>query len=205
MPKAILLSQCPGTVRWWAVAVSAGSVVVDTGERTHVLRHDHHRYSIVGPQGVQQLTIPLAASTTGGPLADVRLSEHGRWRHVHFGALYSAYGRTPYFEHAAPELERIITGSQTSLLEFTRQVHDFVIDFMQLPVSIDYAVPEAAGEAADLRPATAGKRSDTLPVADVAYYQIWQHRHGFHPRLSIFDLLMHEGPQGLLTLLKMAR
>ena len=45
---------------------------------------------------------------------------------------------------------------------------------------------------------------DTLPLTDVPYYQVWADRHGFVPRLSILDLLMNEGREGIFTLLRMA-
>ena len=55
----------------------------------------------------------------------------------------------------------------------------------------------------DLRPALAGKGHDRLDIDDVPYYQLWASP--FEPGLSILDLLMNEGPAGLLTLRRMAR
>lgn len=181
-------------IGWWAAALQAGHVVIDTAERRLPLRHGHHRYSVCGPNGAQQLTIPLVASTRtiDTPLSDVLISEHAHWRRVHWGALYSAYGRTPYFDHAAPALEPIFNGHQTHLLDFNRQMQQVVTDFMQLPIAFDY------------HPL---KRSESIevPVAirDVRYYQVWQSRHGFIPGLSILDLMMNEGPEGIFTLMRM--
>ena len=57
----------------------------------------------------------------------------------------------------------------------------------------------------DLRGKIDGKRGDDLPIADVPYYQVWADRHGFVPRLSILDLLMHEGRAGIFTLANMVK
>ena len=54
-----------------------------------------------------------------------RLSEHGKWRREHLGAWQAAYGRTPYYEHLMPLLERIYAESEReelTLEEFNRRL-----------------------------------------------------------------------------------
>ena len=221
--------MCPGSVRYWAVALAAGTVYVDPEERHLPLRHSHHRYAIEGPNGVQQLTVPLVGEThnMATPMREVRISEHGNWRRLHWGALYSAYGRTPYFDHIAPDLETIIVdGHQTHLLELNMQLQQLIVEFMDLPihfVSASSPTPASpptplrgergewgergasATNVVDLRGKIDMKRPDKLPIIDVPYYQVWADRYGFVPRLSILDLLMNEGREGIFTLLDMAR
>ena len=90
-------SMCAASVRCYAAALKAGTLLVDLDERHLPLRHSHHRYRIDGPNGVQTLTVPLVGSTNNmmTPLRDVLISEHGDWRRLHWGALYSAYGVRP--------------------------------------------------------------------------------------------------------------
>ena len=207
--------MCPGSVRYWAAALAAGTVYVDPEERHLPLRHSHHRYAIEGPNGVQLLTVPLVGETHNmtTPLCDVRISEHGNWRHLHWGALYSSYGRTPYFDHIAPDLEAIIVnGHQTHLLELNTQLQQLVVEFMDLPIDFVTASPPtplqrergaSATDVIDLRGKIDMKRPDELPIVDVPYYQVWADRHGFVPRLSMLDLLMNEGREGIFTLQKM--
>lgn len=207
--------MCPGSVRYWAAALAAGTVYVDPEERHLPLRHSHHRYAIEGPNGVQLLTVPLVGETHNmtTPLCDVRISEHGNWRHLHWGALYSSYGRTPYFDHIAPDLEAIIVnGHQTHLLELNTQLQQLIVEFMDLPIDFVTASPPtplqrgrgaSATDVVDLRGKIDMKRSDKLPIIDVPYYQVWADRFGFVPRLSILDLLMNEGREGIFTLQKM--
>lgn len=203
--KAIITgSMCTGSVRYWAAALAAGTVHIDTDERHLPLRHSHHRYCIDGPNGVQRLTVPLVAEThnMATPMSQVRISEHGNWRRLHWGALYSAYGRTPYFDHIAPELEPIILGHQTHLLELNTALQALIIDFMDLPIHfITGGAPSA--DTHDLRGVIGTKQPDRLPIADTPYHQIWAHRHGFVPRLSVLDLLMNHGREGILTLHRM--
>ena len=201
-------SMCPGSVRYWAAALAAGTVYIDPEERHLPLRHSHHRYAIEGPNGVQQLTVPLVGETHNmvTPMREVRISEHGNWRRLHWGALYSAYGRTPYFDHIAPDLEAIIVdGHQTHLLELNTQLQQLIVEFMDLPIHFGaQSTHQDLFNFIDLRGKIDMKRPDTLPIADVPYYQVWADRHGFVPRLSILDLLMNEGREGIFTLLRMA-
>ena len=194
--RAIIIgSMAAGSVRCFAAMTNAGKVYVDRSETRLPLRHSHHRYTIDGPNGAQRLTIALQSAThlMHTPMHAVRISEHGNWRHLHWGALYSAYGKSPYFDYIAPELHAIIHGGQTSLLDFNTQLQTLIIDFLDLPIEVVTTdiTPEIAAEAIDLRGKIGGKRPDTLPIATVPYHQMWAARHGFLPNLSTPDPLLN--------------
>ena len=202
----VMGSMCAASVRCYAVALKAGSLLIDLDERRLPLRHSHHRYRIDGPNGVQTLTVPLVGSTNNmmTPLRDVLISEHGDWRRLHWGALFSAYGRSPYFDYVADDLSRVIHGTQRYLHEFNAQLHQVVVDFMDLPISTSYEVGDSAAEnVTDLRGRIAMKKPDTLPIANVPYYQMWKGADGFRPDLSILDLMMNMGREGIFTLMAM--
>ena len=208
-------SMCAGDVRCYAAMVKAGEVVIDATERHLPLRHSHHRYVIDAPNGPVKLTVPLVGSTNAMPvmMRDVLVSEHGNWRHLHWGALFSSYGKSPFFDFIADDLHHIIIeGSKQRLLDFNMELHQLIVDFMDLPITTHVVSDEgeiadlAARDTLDLRGKIGGKRADTLPIDDVPYYQMWANRRDtFHPRLSILDLLMNEGREGIFTLLKMMK
>ena len=212
----VIGSMCAGSVRCYAaMLINGGEVVIDATESRLPLRHSHHRYLIDAPNGVVKLTVPLEGDSNAMPviMKDVRLSEHGNWRHLHWGALYSSYGKSPFFDYIADDLHRIIAdGAQERLLDFNMQLHNLIVDFMDLPITTRVAVSEQdvaealQRDSLDLRGKIGGKRGDKIPIADVPYYQLWsQRREGFTPNLSILDLLMNEGREGLMTLLEMGK
>ncbi len=190
-------------------------MVIDATECHLPLRYSHHRYVIDAPNGPVKITVPLVGSTNAMPvmMRDVLISEHGNWRHLHWGALFSSYGKSPFFDFIADDLHRIIVEErQRRLLDLNMALHQLIVEFMDLPISTsvmsddDEIAALIAGGAIDLRRKIGGKRADTLPIADVPYYQMWSNRNGtFLPRLSILDLLMNEGREGIFTLLKMAK
>ena len=141
------------------------------------------------------------------PLRDVLISEHGDWRRLHWGALFSAYGRSPYFDYVADDLSRVIHGSQRYLHEFNMQLHEVIVEFMDLPLTTRYLDEDEPldGTETDLRGRIAMKKPDTLTIDNVPYYQMWKNQADFKPDLSILDLMMNLGREAVLTLLDMTR
>jgi len=209
-PTAVITgSMCAASVRCYAAALRAGTLLIDIDEVRLPLRHSHHRYRVDGTGGVQTLTVPLTGPTNNmaTPLSEVRLSEHGDWRRLHWGALYSAYGRSPYFDYVADDLHRVIVeGRQQGLHEFNSQLHQVIVEFMDLPlVTRELQRGEATQGMLDLRGRIAMKRPDNLAIATVPYYQMWASHHGFQPDLSILDLMMNMGREGIVVLMQMSR
>lgn len=202
-------SMCAATVRCYAAAIQAGTLLIDLDERRLPLRHSHHRYRIDGPNGIQTLTVPLVGSTNNmlTPLNSVLISEHGDWRRLHWGALFSAYGRSPYFDYVADDLSRVIHGQQRYLHEFNRQLHEVIVDFMDLPLTTHYykSANDIPDNTTDLRGRIGMKKADTLPIAQVPYYQMWNGDGAFKADLSILDLMMNMGREGIFTLLEMGK
>lgn len=64
-----------------------------------------NRCLIATANGVQALTVPIERYDGAKcPMRDIRISDHGNWRHLHWQALVSAYGETPFFEYYADDI-----------------------------------------------------------------------------------------------------
>lgn len=65
------------------------------------------------------LTIPIEGGAKQLKRRDSlpTLSEHGKWRREHLGAINAAYGRTPYYEHLMPEISAAYENSEGISLE----------------------------------------------------------------------------------------
>lgn len=186
-----------GPVGWYA-AVAKGQAAVDGGDR-YRRQTERNRCLIATANGVQQLTVPVTPpSRRPGecPTRDVRISDHGNWRHQHWQALQSAYGMSPFFDYYADDLRPL----------FERR-HEWLYD---LDMETAYTVSRLLGiPATDLRETDTARREsspavqcDALPQCQGEYYQTFRRRHGFIPNLSILDLLCNEGPAGILYLRK---
>lgn len=153
-------------------------------------RRDLNRCKILGANGLQTLSVPIDG---GGrnlrlPYKQIGVSEHGSWRRVHWGAIFSAYGRTPYFEHYEHLLSPIWAKPWISLAELNRAIHDVVVSII--------LTPEMESQL----------RKDISQACRVAtdysdYWQINRVKDGFVSDLSIMDLLFSLGPQAIFHLL----
>ena len=64
-----------------------------------------NRCLIATANGVQALTVPIERYEGAKcPMRDIRVSDHGEWRHLHWNAIVSAYGESPFFDYYADDL-----------------------------------------------------------------------------------------------------
>lgn len=99
---------------------------------------DLTRTLIAGAHGQSplRLSVPIEGGSSvvkrGHP--DIwHLSDHGRWRRMHLGAIEAAYGSTPYFIHLFPLIEEIFEefSSLRLFTDFTARLHQATLDFIQ--------------------------------------------------------------------------
>jgi hypothetical protein len=184
-------------------------------DKVWVEQHDHYikqtyrnRCIIAGPSGKIDLMVPtVKPDTLKCPMRDIRISDHGNWRHLHLYALESAYGNTPYFEYYRDDFVPFYEKRYEFLMDFNEALQEMICGLIDMQPCIE-RTPEymSAGEGVlDLREVIHPKRDfavhdETFKV--VPYYQVFQSKLGFLPNLSIVDLLFNLGPESLLVLQK---
>ncbi|MBQ8866357.1 MAG: WbqC family protein [Bacteroidaceae bacterium] len=166
-----------------------------------------NRCIIATAQGPLPLTIPTESN--GGEkclMRDVRISDHGNWRHLHWNALEAAYRQSPFFEYYADDFRPFYERKITFLLDFNERLRELVCNLIgfepRVGLSTEYLHEVPAGDT-DLRTLIHPKRpcTEALPgYAPRPYYQVFKERHGFLPDLSIVDLLFNMGPESLLVI-----
>ena len=148
-----------------------------------------NRCRIDSSSGPLALSIPIVKTEGKTMMRDVRISDHGNWRHQHWIALESSYRQSPFFEYYADEFA-----------PFYEKKWDFLADFneelmMLLASLLDICKPVTRTTSYE------GDAFAQLPAFEVRpYYQMFASKHGFLPNLSIVDLLFNQGPEGLLWL-----
>ena len=167
-----------------------------------------NRCVIAAPDGPLALTIPtVKPDTEKCPLRDIRISDHGNWRHLHWNALCSAYNHTPYFEYYRDDFAPFYEQKPyTFLVDYNEVLLQLVCSLIdltpQLSRTTTYQTESPTG-VDDFRELIHPKRIaiEVDPMFHpVPYYQVFQDRLGFLPNLSIADLLFNMGPESLLVL-----
>ena len=184
----------------YAQLYAADTLVVDDVS-PFVKQTFRNRAVIATENGAQSLTIPVVHDGLKVAMRDVRISEHGNWRHQHWNAMVSAYRKSPFFEYYADDFAHFYEERDGFLLDFNLRLHAVVSELLGLERNVRLMSDEAAGGVVDLRRIAEPKALESVEgIALQPYYQVFAGRNGFLPALSIVDLLFNMGPEGLLVL-----
>ena len=181
--------------------------------KAYIERYDHYmkqtyrnRCVIASADGPLALTIPVEKSSEAKcAMKDIRVSEHGNWRHVHRNAFVAAYKQSPFFDYYADEFNAFFDRKYEFLYDFNMELTQWLCEQIDIqPELVPTTEYMDAGEGIlDLREAIHPKKS-AVDMASfycpVPYYQVFDSRNGFQPDLSIVDLLFNMGPESLLVL-----
>ena len=121
--KTILLSSTYfGPVQWYQ-KLNRHRCVIEQHDN-FVKQTYRNRCVIASANGPQTLTVPTERyDGLKCPMRDIRISDHGNWRHMHWQALVSAYGETPFFEYYADDLRPYFEERRwTYLLDFNLDI-----------------------------------------------------------------------------------
>ena len=198
--KVLAHSLYLAPVSLYAQLYAADTLVVDDVS-PFVKQTFRNRAVIATENGAQSLTIPVVHDGTKVAMRDVRISEHGNWRHQHWNAMVSAYRKSPFFEYYADDFAHFYEERDGFLLDFNLRLHAVVSELLGLERNVRLMSDEAVGGVVDLRRIAEPKALESVEgIALQPYYQVFAGRNGFLPALSIVDLLFNMGPEGLLVL-----
>ena len=179
----------------------------------YVEQHDHYvkqtyrnRCHIATADGVLALSIPTEKPATPKcEMKDIRISDHGNWRHLHWNALCSAYRHSPFFDYYEDDFRPFYEQRYTFLYDFNEALCDLVCRLIDIRPRIRRTTAYKqtfAPDEEDDRELIHPKRpyTDDPAFLPKPYYQVFSAKHGFLPNLSIADLLFNMGPESLLVL-----
>ena len=188
-------------------------------KRVWVEQYDHYekqtyrnRCIIDSPNGPLPLSLPVEKQTEGKYLMkDIRISDHNHWRRIHWQALSSSYLSSPFFEYYQDDFRPFYEQKWEFLVDFNEALVEKCCELIDLQPDMrrtqEYTADKGLSHEQlkpihDFRTAIHPKRGyegDTEFVA-VPYYQVFSHKHGFQPNLSIVDLIFNMGPESLIVL-----
>lgn len=197
--KEILLSTTYfGPVQWYQKLHRAEHVRIEQWE-SYQKQTFRNRCLIATTNGLQALTVPVERNAQC--IKDIRISDHGNWRHLHWNALQSAYGESPFFEYYQDDIRPFFDQRWDYLLDFNEAIREKVCELLDIRPSVSLTeeyIPEVTRDYRSvIRPKSPEADPDFEPKP---YYQVYQQKHGFLPNLSILDLLFNMGPESIFYL-----
>ena len=159
----------------------------------------NHCY-IDSPSGALTLTIPVVKTEGKTMMRDVRISDHGNWRHQHWVALESSYRQSPFFEYYADDFAPFYEKKWEFLADFNEELMALTASLLDIQKPISRTMAYEGQEVYEPNKPYEAHGSHGSHWAPRPYYQVFASRHGFLPDLSIVDLLFNLGPEGVLWL-----
>ena len=193
-----------GPVQWYQKLYRSDEVEIEQLESFQKQTY-RNRCLIATTNGVQALTVPIERGTS--PLIkDIRISDHGNWRHLHWNALQSAYGESPFFDYYQDDVRPFFEKRWTFLFDFNEEIRQKMCELIDIQPEVGYtkAYANHGDSPHDFRDFREGIRpKHPEPDADFVprpFYQVYQQKHGFLANLSILDLLFNMGPESIFYL-----
>ena len=201
MTTALLSTTYFGPVQWYQKLYRYQQVLIEHHE-TFVKQSYRNRCLIATAQGTQALTVPVVHENHDS-IDKIRISDHGNWRHLHWQAITSAYGDSPFLEYYEDELRPFFFERQWEyLIDFNDAICRKMCDFIDIHPHFSSTLYFLKnGDFIDYRSGIHPKHPDAdADFRPKPYYQVFSARHGFLPNLSILDLVLNMGPESFFFL-----
>lgn len=207
-----LITELPyiGSLAFHALVMNHTPIYIEVCENFQKATY-RNRAHIAGPNGLERLSIPIEEGRgLRKQINKVEISYAHHWPKLHWGAIVSAYGRSPYFEYYEPELKALFEQPVETLFDFNWKVMKTTWKLLALkPITeftTDY-IKQVPNGWLDVRsaihPNPERDKSNEL-VRSIEYHQVFHDRQQFLPNLCAWDLLFNEGPNANNILKQMA-
>lgn len=223
----IFAPQYYGTIQYYATMARYAHAIVDLDLRYDKRFKSVHRCQIIDTRGPLTLTVPVSKPKSGAsvthrtstgphPLlwSDLTVSSQAGWWADHRVSLESAYGRTPFFEFYIDRFLPYLRDINIPITELDRAIDTTIRTILGLETQVTYRrdmrqvtdppLQECGCQSTVLSGFAAeidDYRKNHFPPQDyLPYYQVRADKLGFHPNLSILDLIFNLGPEAPLYL-----
>ena len=195
MESVLLSSAYLPPVSFFTAINSGGDVLIEQYDN-YCKQTYRNRCRIATAAGVQALTVPIVKGTSPKQLMkDVRISDHGEWRHQHWNALESAYMNSPFFMYYQDDFRPFYEKKYEFLIDFNTELTLLIMKLagMDREIKLTESYGKKAQNILDLRPMV--NPGTDNPENSRPYWQVFKEKYGFQANLSAVDLLFNMGPE----------
>ncbi|MDY0199671.1 MAG: WbqC family protein [Tenuifilaceae bacterium] len=192
-------------ISFFRLAKKHKNILLEAHE-TYTKQTYRNRCKIMTGNGVLPLTIPVTKPQGNRTLTkDIRIDNSTKWAKEHMRAIESAYRTSPFFEFLTDYFTQFYEKEWEFLWDYNLNIIETVTDILDLDITVAETknYQKHTSGMADYRNTINPKKTvETYERIELGhkYHQVFAHRFGFVPDLSIFDLLCNCGMESILYL-----
>ena len=161
-----------------------------------------NRCKILAANKIDTLTVPVLGSNSKTPIREVEIDYTQSWQRIHWRAIQSAYGKAPYYEYFSDYFKNIYDKKPRFLWDLNLEALTVCLKLLQLEKKMVLTTEYNKGVGFNVKDIV-DKRSLIHPknqgeTAATKYTQVFGK--DFVNNLSIIDLILNEGPNGVAIL-----
>jgi len=168
------------------------------GQETYQKRSIRNQMSILSPNGIQKLSIPLKKGKNTLSINQVEIAYEEDWVRDHLRSITTAYQSSSYYDHYFYKIEGILNKRPQYLFDLNQMTLDLILTItgIEPPQKTETYTYCDDYQGFDHRIKNL-KFEFKCPI----YPQVFEHKFGFTPNLSILDLLFNMGPE-MISIIK---
>lgn len=182
---------------WWMQEFLNGDTVMDIHE--HFIKQSYrNRCELLSANGKITLTIPVKNNHYKTPMHLLKPDKTVNWQRQHWQTIVASYGSAPYFIHYAPYFEPLFSKPVEYVYAFEISLIELMVKLLKTNKTITLSnqyIENHTGQITDFRNIITPKTKPQIEIKP--YPQVFAHKFGFVPNLSVLDLLFNCGPSGL--------
>lgn len=193
-------------VEYVSAMLSAKEVLIEAHE-TYCKQTYRNRCVILSANGPLALVIPvIRPKGNRTPISEVVIDYSTGWNRNHWRAIESAYRTSAYYEFICDVLLPFYQNRYERLIDFNSELLKALLGFLEVDINFRYTeefLKQMPSSIIDLRSEFSPKAKPKSQSASIEpYFQVFSHKFGFKPNLSIADLLFNEGTFGKQILMR---
>ncbi len=196
MTSILIEAQYLPCVAYFAAMQPASIIILEKHENFQKQTYRNRCY-ILSSRGKEMLILPLTSKHGNVCITDIKIDYSQKWLNHHWRSIQSAYGRAPFFEHYACDLEKVLFAKHSFLYDLNYQVLSMCLKWLKWNVTVKESLAYEKtmdSSITDLRSLINPKKTDMEEkfYKSIAYTQVFGST--FVKNVSLIDLIFCEGP-----------
>jgi hypothetical protein len=195
----ILSTACLPNIQYFTKLLKE-RVVIELHEN-YIKQTYRNRCEILTGNGVMPLIIPVRHTGSKIKVTDVMIDNSERWQERHWKTICSAYRSSPFFKYYEDDFRVLYREKEDRLTDFNRKALDMMMELAGVRTEITTSDDFVSSCMDDFRYSITPKsKAEDRTFTPFPYYQVFGHKFGFCPNLSIIDLLCNEGNNSITVI-----